>query len=247
MKNDGQADSRFLMGHLIGTEIPLFLDPSILCEGHLAILGMTRMGKSTLAMRLAKFLSQTRSVVVMDQTGEYRTKQQVDPYNSAQHDSVASLSVFEPAAGKAVPDEGLSHLKGIVNKGYAEYKLGPPFPRVLLIDEAHQFVPEPALLGFGAPGRESAITFGMYAMQVRKYGVTLAMISQRTAVVAKTALSQCENVIAFKSVDQTGLEYLEAVLGPQTRDVLPTLQQGEALVCGPAFSSDYPVAIAVQK
>jgi DNA helicase HerA-like ATPase len=85
----------------------------------------------------------------------------------------------------------------------------------------------------------------MHAMQVRKYGITLAMISQRTAVVAKTALSQCENVIAFKSVDQTGLDYLEAVLGPQARDILPNLQQGEALVCGPAVSSDYPVAVTL--
>lgn len=145
-----------------------------------------------------------------------------------------------------MPDEGLTHLKGLINKGYTEYKTGSPFPRVLVIDEAHQFVPEPALLGFGSLGRESAITFGMYAMQVRKYGITLAMISQRTAVVANTALSQCESVIAFKSVDQTGLDYLEAVLGPQARDVLPSLQPGEALVSGPAFSSDYPVAITVQ-
>jgi hypothetical protein len=81
-------------------------------------------------------------------------------------------------------------------------------------------------------------------MQVRKYGLTLILVSQRTAVVAKTALSQCENVIAFKSVDQTGLDYLEAVLGSHARDMLPALQ-GEALVCGPAVSSDSPVAIKV--
>jgi DNA helicase HerA-like ATPase len=221
------------------------MDSAVLCEGHLAILGMTRMGKTTLAVRLAKFLSAARAVIVMDQTGEYRTKQNLDSHDFATHGSVPSLSVFEPAPGKATADEGLAHLKVVVNKGYSEYKLGAPFSRVLLIDEAHQFVPEPALLGFGAPGRESAITFGMYAMQVRKYGLTLAMISQRTAVVAKTALSQCENVIAFRSVDQTGLDYLEAVLGSQARDVLPNLQRGEALVSGPSLSSDYPVAVTL--
>lgn len=242
----GVPDTRFLVGHLLGTDIPLLMEPAVLCEGHVAILGMTRMGKSTLATRLAKFLSGERAVIVMDQTGEYRSKHQIAAYNAAQHDAAAGISVFEPAAGRPVPDEGLTHLKGLVNKGYAEYKAGAPFPRVLVIDEAHQFVPEPALLGFGTPGRDSAITFGMYAMQVRKYGITLAMISQRTAVVAKTALSQCENVIAFKSVDQTGLDYLEAVLGPQARDILPSLQQGEALVSGPAFSSEYPVAVKVQ-
>lgn len=239
------SEGQFLLGHLIGTQIPIYMNCDVLCEGHLAILGMTRMGKTTLAIRLAQFLSDKRAVIVMDQTGEYRTKQGFPIHDPTQHGSTAGVSVFEPAPGKPTPDEGLAQLKRFANAGYTEYKTGTPYSRVLLIDEAHQFVPEPALLGFGAPGRESAITFGMHAMQVRKYGITLAMISQRTAVVAKTALSQCENVIAFKSVDQTGLDYLEAVLGPQARDILPNLQQGEALVCGPAVSSDYPVAVTL--
>jgi hypothetical protein len=239
-----RSANRFLLGHIIGTDIPVFLDCAILCEGHLAVLGMTRMGKTTLAVRLARFLGAARTVIVMDQTGEYRTKQGVAVY-APEHDSIAGLTVFEPAAGKPIPDEGLAQFKYLANKGYAEYKTGVPVQRVLLIDEAHQFVPEPALLGFGAPGRESAITFGMHVMQVRKYGLTLILVSQRTAVVAKTALSQCENVIAFKSVDQTGLDYLEAVLGSHARELLPALKQGEALVCGPAVSSDSPVAIKV--
>jgi DNA helicase HerA-like ATPase len=82
-------------------------------------------------------------------------------------------------------------------------------------------------------------------MQIRKYGITVILISQRTAVVAKSALSQCENLIAFKSVDQTGLEYLEAILGMDARKALPALRHGEALVFGPAVSADLPAVIAV--
>jgi hypothetical protein len=140
----------------------------------------------------------------------------------------------------------LHQFKHFANSGFKEFEAGEdPFNRILLIDEAHQFVPEPAVLGFGVPGRESAITFGMQMMQVRKYGVCVILISQRTAVVAKSALSQCENVIAFKCVDQTGLEYLESLVGRDHRDLLPALEQGEALVFGPAFSSDMAVAIDV--
>ncbi len=73
----------------------------------------------------------------------------------------------------------------------------------------------------------------------------MVLISQRTAVVAKSALSQCENLIVFRSVDQTGLDYLEQVGGPGVRNVLSALRQGEALVMGPAISSDRPVAITV--
>jgi len=82
-------------------------------------------------------------------------------------------------------------------------------------------------------------------MQIRKYGVSVFLISQRTAVVAKSALSQCENLIAFRSVDQTGLDYLEAVAGADIRYLLPQLRQGEALVFGPAVSADGAVAIDV--
>ena len=82
-------------------------------------------------------------------------------------------------------------------------------------------------------------------MQVRKYGVTIILISQRTAVVGKSSLSQCENVIAFKSVDQTGLDHLEAVLGEGARLLLPSLDHGQALVFGPAISTDAPTALRI--
>lgn len=235
----------FLVGHVIGTKVPVFLELSALGEGHLAVLGMTRMGKSTLSLRLARALAACRGVVIMDQTGEYRTRAGLPAYDSALHNHSNGLWVFEPPPATAFPDSGLTHLKNTLNSAYVEYQNGAPFPRALVIDEAHQFVPEPALLGFGTPGRDSAITFGMYMMQVRKFGISVVIISQRTAVVAKSALSQCENVIAFKSVDQTGLEYLEAVLGAGARDLLPMLAQGEALVHGPAFSSDAAVAVSV--
>jgi hypothetical protein len=239
--------SKLLLGHVIGTEIPIFLDCDALCEGHLAILGMTRMGKTTLAIRLAKGFSAKRSVVILDQTGEYKSKQELPEYDEEANIATASLSVFEPPSGKniSIPDEGLKHFGKTMRQGYIEYRDDAPFPRVMVVDEAHQFVPEPSMLGFNTAGRDSAIKFGMYMMQVRKYGIAIVLISQRTAVVAKSALSQCENLIAFKSVDQTGLEYLDSILGAGARDILPTLNQGEALVFGPAISSETAVAIKV--
>jgi hypothetical protein len=114
-----------------------------------------------------------------------------------------------------------------------------------MIDEAHQFVPEPAGLSFNTPGRESAYQLGVDIMQLRKYGISMTLISQRTAVVAKSALSQCETLIAFRSVDQTGLDYLEQIAGGGVRHLLSALRQGEALVLGTAISSDRPVAIAI--
>jgi DNA helicase HerA-like ATPase len=126
-----------------------------------------------------------------------------------------------------------------------EYLAGQPIPRTLIIDEAHQFIPEPAGIGFKAKGRDESYEIGLLMMQIRKYGISVILISQRTAVVAKSALSQCENLIAFRNVDQTGLDYLEAVAGGEVRLLLPRLKQRQALAFGPAISSDTPVAIDI--
>ena len=238
-------EDSLLIGRVIGTDIPIFLNYSSACEGHVAILGMTKMGKSTLAAKIATDLSTTRRVTILDQTGEYVGKRGFARYDKSVDMKTPGVSVFEPAIGEIAADRAYGFLSWLVNIAVDEYKAGEPFPRVVIIDEAHQFIPEPAGLGFSAPGRESSFKIGALLMQIRKYGVSVFLISQRTAVVAKSALSQCENLIAFRSVDQTGLDYLEAVAGADIRYLLPQLRQGEALVFGPAVSADGAVAIDV--
>jgi hypothetical protein len=236
-----------LVGHVIGTGIPIFLNYSSACEGHVAILGMTKMGKSTLAAKIATELATTRRVTILDQTGEYVGKKGLPRYDKGIDMCSPGISVFEPAVGEIAADRAYDFLRWLVDIAVQEYKTGDPFPRVVIIDEAHQFIPEPAGLGFSAPGRESSFKIGALLMQIRKYGISVFLISQRTAVVAKSALSQCENLIAFRSVDQTGLDYLEAVAGTDIRYLLPQLRQGEALVFGPAVTADGAVAIQVSR
>lgn len=239
--------SWFLLGNVTGTQVPVFLDLDAMVDGHLAILGMTKMGKTSLAFRLASELSKTRHVVVLDQTGEYRAKRGVPKYVDANDWKTAGVSVHEPGPHAILPDWAFKFLGEVVNLAVPEYDAGAVTPRSLLVDEAHQFVPEPAVIGYNAKGRDSAMYFGLLVMQVRKYGLSLVLVSQRTAVVAKSALSQCENIIAFRSVDQTGLEYLETIAGPEARTLLPNLRQGEALVFGPALSAEAPVVLGIAR
>jgi len=235
------------LGCLIGTKVPVFLNIDSLREGHLAILGMTRMGKTTLAARFINVLGALYRVTVLDQTGEYVSKRGYTPYNQADDTRQTGVSVLEVPRRAVAADEALKYLERLMTIAEGEYRAGTPTQRVILIDEAHQFIPEPAGLGFGAPGRDNAYKFGVLMMQVRKFGICVILISQRTAVVAKSALSQCENLIAFKSVDQTGLEYLEQVLGEGARPLLPLLNQGEALAFGPAISADSTVGITIDQ
>lgn len=236
-----------LIGHIVGTKVPVVMDLRGMSEGHLGILGMTKMGKTSLAVRIATKLAEQRRVVVLDQSGEYRKRRGYPEYKGDEEWKSAGISVREPTPPQVPPSFAFVVLKETVKLALTEYEGDKIVPRTLLVDEAHQFVPEPSGLGFGSPGRDDAYNFGVLVMQVRKYGISLLLVSQRTAVISKSALSQCENLIAFRSVDQTGLEYLEAIAGPVVRLVLPNLRQGEALVFGPAFSSENPVVVTVPR
>ncbi len=242
---ESATDGRLLVGHVIGTSIPVFLDMRVATEGHIAVLGMTKMGKSTLAARIARKLGDEARVVVLDQTGEYVHKKGFPPCGTDVDWSKPGVSVFEPQPGEIPAKKALEFLQYQIQGALEEYKAGAPQRRFIIIDEAHQFIPEPAGLGFNAPGRDQSYQIGLLMMQIRKYGISIMLVSQRTAVVAKSALSQCENLVAFRSVDQTGLDYLEAVAGSGVRSILPQLKHGEALVFGPAISSDMPVAVTV--
>lgn len=232
------------IGHVIGTDLPVLIDLDEACTGHLAILGMTKMGKTTLALRLIDALANSRRVVVLDQTGEYVKKHGLPEYDRADDWAEPGASVKETPMGGSGPIDAKNFMDGVLEKASAEYAAGDVTGRTVLIEEAHQFIPEPSSLSYGDE-RTAAYDLGVLVMQVRKYGLSMVLVSQRTAVVAKSALTQCENIIAFRSIDKTGLEYIEEVAGLNVRRMLPSLRQGEAAVMGPAFSSESPVAVTV--
>ncbi len=239
--------SYFQLGRVIDTEIPIYLDLESASEGHIAILGMTKMGKSTLAVKLIKNLKKKRNVSILDQTGEYANKKGFKYCTNQTDFDNPNSYVVEPQHNEIPADKALRFFKFLINRAVQEYKKGTPKPRSIIIEEAHQFIPEPTGLGFKTPGRDSSIETGTLMMQIRKYNLSTIIISQRTAVIAKSALSQCENFIVFRSVDQTGLDYIENVAGFKFRDLVSQLEQGEALVFGPAISSDNPVVVKIDK
>lgn len=242
-----QDSSNYLLGNVVETNIPIYMDLDRVSEGHLAVLGMTKMGKSTLAEKLIKQLQNTRNVAILDQTGEYVSKKGFSECNSnTDYDNPGSY-VIEPKPSVVPADKALSFFKFFMDKGVQEYKSGTPKPRTIVVEEAHQFIPEPAGLGFNTPGRDSSIQTGVLMMQIRKYNLATIIISQRTAVIAKSALSQCENFVVFRSVDQTGLDYIQNVAGFDFSDLVAQLNQGEALVFGPAISSDNPVVVNIHQ
>ena len=108
-------------------------------------------------------------------------------------------------------------------------------PICIVCDEAHVYLRETA---DGSPIYKWAMRrFETIAKEGRKYGVCLAVISQRPSELNRTVLSQCNNFIILRlSNDPDHEAIVQLVPGAfaGVADVLPTLDVGEAVVVGDA-------------
>lgn len=108
-------------------------------------------------------------------------------------------------------------------------------PIALFCDEAHNYIPD--LANEDSEGRVAVRMFERIAKEGRKYGIGLAVISQRPAEVSRTVISQCNNVVAMRLTNPDDQARVRALL-PDTlagfTDMLPVLDTGEAVVVGDA-------------
>jgi hypothetical protein len=95
---------------------------------------------------------------------------------------------------------------------------------LIVLEEAHTIVPEAYGSGFDSETQWVVSRIGQIGLQGRKYGVGLLLISQRTALVSKTVLSQCNTLFTHALMDKTSLDFLSGVYGPEHVRVLPNLR-----------------------
>lgn len=108
-------------------------------------------------------------------------------------------------------------------------------PIALLCDEAHLYVPEASTTNGNVDTAQRS--FERIAKEGRKYGVGLVIISQRPSEVNKTILSQCNNFIAMRLSNAEDQNVIKKLLPDNLGgiiEILPILDQGEALVVGDA-------------
>jgi len=122
------------------------------------------------------------------------------------------------------------------------HKKIPPF--MLVLEEAHQFVPENV-------SRVEAISKSVVktiAREGRKFGASLCLISQRPVQLDTTVLSQCNTQIILRVTNPNDLKHIgESAEGIDSRslDMITSLQVGEALMVGEAVS--YPLFFRFRK
>jgi uncharacterized protein len=107
------------------------------------------------------------------------------------------------------------------------------FPLLLLCEEAHAYIPRASESQF-AGSRKS---MERIAKEGRKYGVGLAVVSQRPHEVSETVLAQCGTFICLRITNPDDQGYVRSLVPESEGDlvsVLAGLGRGEALVLGEA-------------
>jgi hypothetical protein len=112
---------------------------------------------------------------------------------------------------------------------------------LIVLEEAHTIIPETFSSGFDSETQWVVSRIGQIALQGRKYGVGLLVISQRTALVSKTILSQCNTFLTHSLIDQTSLTFLESVYSSQHVRSIPNLGRFQFLAAGKAIKAERPI------
>jgi len=114
---------------------------------------------------------------------------------------------------------------------------------MVVLEEAHTIIPEAYSAGFDSDTQWVVGRIGQIALQGRKYGVGLLVVTQRTALVSKTILSQCNTFFTHSLIDQTSLNFLESVYSHQHTRLIPNLANLQFLAFGKALRVERPILL----
>jgi uncharacterized protein len=108
-------------------------------------------------------------------------------------------------------------------------------PILLVCEEAHRYVPADERIGFQATTR--SIT--RIAKEGRKYGIGLALVSQRPVELSPAALSQCGTILALRLGNDRDQRFVAVALSQAAQEMLaelPSMRTQEAIVLGRAVA-----------
>lgn len=104
-------------------------------------------------------------------------------------------------------------------------------PTIILIDEAHNFVPQ------NPRDETKALTELLITIagEGRKYGLWLVMATQRPQKLHENVLSQCDNLIVMKLTSRSDISYIVNAYNAASQEMIETARNfklGEALALG---------------
>jgi len=108
------------------------------------------------------------------------------------------------------------------------------FPILLVCEEAHSYIPRAEDTQYDGTRR----SMERIAKEGRKYGVGLAVVSQRPYELSETVLAQCGNFICLRITNPDDQEYIRRLVPDAEAglvDILSSLGRGEAMAMGEAL------------
>lgn len=168
------------------------------------------------------------------------TTAQIKAYLEGEGDNLAILELAEITNTKASLRVTELYLSTIMDWARAHRRARQI---LIVLEEAHTIIPETHGSGFDYDTQWVVSRIGQIALQGRKYGVGLLVVTQRTALVSKTILSQCNTFFTHSLIDQTSLNFLESVYSSQHTRLIPNLANLHFLAFGKALRAERPILL----
>lgn len=137
----------------------------------------------------------------------------------------------------AIPSEVLNVVVSVICRLTFDFALWceRSVPILLVCEEAHRYVPYDPDSGF-EPTKKA---LSRIAMEGRKYGVSLCLVSQRPSELSPNVLSQCSTLFALRMSNERDQEIVRRALPEASLGLLnslPSLRTQEAVVVGEGVS-----------
>ena len=159
------------------------------------------------------------------------------------------ISLFNPNRHNVKPDKGKVFSPAKATRVIAENIIGIVRENLtdeakicLVLEEAHSLVPERGFIAVEGDSTEANHT-ARAIMQGRKHGFGCMIVTQRTAHVSKSILSQCNTVFALQVFDETGKSFLESYTGKFYAEKLSSLLSRHCIAYGRGVLADFPVIL----
>ena len=134
-----------------------------------------------------------------------------------------------------VPSDVTGVVVSVLCRTVFHFCLWNPVPRsapvLLVCEEAHRYIPRSDEAMF----RASKHALATIAREGRKYGVSLALVSQRPSELDPSILSQCNTIVALRMTNEEDQRFVRRALPDSVQslvEALPALRTREALVLG---------------
>ena len=249
-------ETKAKVGTIPNSAFPVFAKVDDLVTHNTAVIGVTGSGKSYLAFHLLEsFIHKGIKVLVLDLTREhfiYLQKFNPTPLKTVAdvenwYKSESLLGIHQFANSNSYPRTTRDFAKAVFDILSSEpLQAGVTIPArlCLVFEEAHSLIPEWNQVADKNDINHVNAT-ARTILQGRKFGMGSLIITQRTANVTKTILNQCNTMIAMRSFDQTGLDFLSNYMGKEYSQAVSTLPTRDAIIVGKASSCQTPVIFTI--